>query len=87
MPDPEELAMARETNDGKKPLEIAIHRESVDYKAGWVEALREFGARVRDAGAKPKEVPGLVLASKIARGLHDKVVNELLDKVEGEESS
>jgi hypothetical protein len=58
-----------------------VNREGLDYRAGWVEALRAFGQRLMIEGtrAKRNQVAGLEEASRIARDMHQ----EMVDKMKG----
>jgi hypothetical protein len=59
-----------------------VNREGLDFRAGWVEALRAFGTKLGVAGlrAKKGEHAGMDAASNIAKQMHD----DMLAKMRGQ---
>jgi len=60
-----------------------VNREGLDYRAGWAEALKAFGATIQVEGirAKKSQVAGLGLACEIASRMY----KQMLDKMRGKE--
>lgn len=75
-----------------KPVEAEVkdgapsgpNREGLDYRAGWVEALRAFGVSLQMQGlrAKRNEVAGMEKAAQIAKGMYDAMIATMSGKAE-----
>lgn len=61
------------------PSDDGVQRMKLDYRAGWVEALRALAQRLAIEGMRgsKKEVPGLEKASRIAQ----EMFKDMLDKM------
>jgi hypothetical protein len=70
-------------SDESKPevKDDGVNREGLNYRAGWVEALRALAQRinVEAVRAKKNQIPGLELASQISKEMFE----AMLDKMRG----
>jgi hypothetical protein len=56
-----------------------VNREGLDYRAGWLEALRAFGTQLQIARARARkgEIAGLEAASRVAQQMHQTMVEKM----------